>query len=221
MAIFGSYIGKEHALGGESVRVALLDTFVAIVSGLIIFPACFSFGVEANSGPDLIFITLPNIFNHMAGGRFWGGLFFLFLAFAAFSTVIAVFENILSCTADLTGWSRKKSCLVNGIVTAVLSLPCVFGFNVLSSIKPFGNKSNIMDLEDFIVSNLILPTGALIYLLFCTSKHGWGWENFLKEANEGKGLKMAKGLRIYMSYILPVIILLIFLIGIKDKFFAN
>jgi len=217
MAIFGSYIGKERALAGESVRVAALDTFVAIVSGLIIFPACSAFGVEANSGPDLIFITLPNIFNNMAGGRIWGSLFFVFMAFAALSTIIAVFEGIIACTMDM-GVSRKKACLINFILIGVLSLPCVFGFNLLSGITPFGEGSTIMDFEDFIVSNIILPLGSLIYLLFCTSRYGWGWENFVKEANTGKGLKMANWMRFYMAYILPVIILAIFVIGIVDKF---
>ena len=217
MAIFGSYIGREHALCGEAVRVASLDTFVAIVSGLIIFPACSSFGVAADSGPDLIFKTLPNIFNHMAGGRLWGSLFFLFMSFAAFSTVIAVFENILSCCMDLTGCSRKKAAAVNTGLMVLLSLPCALGFNLLSGVQILGG--NIMDLEDFLVSNVILPLGSLVYLLFCVSRQGWGWEAFLKEANSGKGLKMANGLRLYMTWILPFIIVLIFLLGMLDKFF--
>lgn len=219
MAIFGSYIGRERALCGEAVRVAGLDTFVAIVSGLIIFPACSAFGVAADSGPNLIFITLPNIFNHMAGGRLWGSLFFMFMAFAAFSTVIAVFENILSCCMDLTGCGRKRAAAVNAVLMILLSLPCVLGFNVLSGIRPFGAESNIMDLEDFLVSNILLPLGALCYLLFCVSRRGWGWEAFLREANTGKGLKMADGLRLYMTWVLPFIILLIFLLGVKDKLF--
>lgn len=218
MAIFGSYIGRERALTGESIRVAALDTFVAFTSGLIIFPACFSFNVEANSGPDLIFKTLPNIFNNMSYGRIWGGMFFLFMSFAAFSTVIAVFEAIIACVMDM-GVSRKKACIINFVLMTILSLPCVLGFNILSGIEPFGAGSTIMDLEDFIVSNVILPLGSLIYLLFCTSRYGWGWDNFIKEANTGKGMKMAKGLRIYMAYILPVIILTIFVVGIVDKFF--
>ena len=216
MAIFGSYIGKEHTLAGESLRVALLDTFVAIMSGLIIFPACSAFGVNADSGPNLIFITLPNIFNHMAGGRIWGSLFFIFMAFAAFSTVIAVFENILSCCMDLTGCSRKKAALINIFLMILLSLPCVLGFNVLSGITPLGDGSTIMDLEDFLVSNITLPLGSLIYLLFCTSRYGWGWKNFMAEANSGKGIKMLNGLRFYMTYILPIIIVIIFILGIRS-----
>lgn len=216
MAIFGSYIGKEHTLAGESLRVALLDTFVAIMSGLIIFPACSAFGVNADSGPNLIFITLPNIFNHMAGGRIWGSLFFIFMAFAAFSTVIAVFENILSCCMDLTGCSRKKAAFINIFLMILLSLPCVLGFNVLSGITPLGDGSTIMDLEDFLVSNITLPLGSLIYLLFCTSRYGWGWKNFMAEANSGKGIKMLNGLRFYMTYILPIIIVIIFILGIRS-----
>ena len=219
MAIFGSYIGKERSLAGESLRVCLLDTFVAITAGLIIFPACFAFGVDADSGPNLIFITLPNIFNHMAGGRVWGSLFFLFMAFAAFSTVIAVFENIISCCMDLTGCSRKKAAFVNVFLMILLSLPCVLGFNLLSGFEPLGEGTSIMDLEDFLVSNITLPIGSLIYLLFCTSRYGWGWKNFLEEANTGKGLKLRNGLRFYMTYILPIIILVIFVLGIKDVLF--
>lgn len=219
MAIFGSYIGKERSLAGESLRVCLLDTFVAITAGLIIFPACFAFGVDADSGPNLIFITLPNIFNHMAGGRVWGSLFFLFMAFAAFSTVIAVFENIISCCMDLTGCSRKKAAFVNVFLMILLSLPCVLGFNLLSSFEPLGEGTSIMDLEDFLVSNITLPIGSLIYLLFCTSRYGWGWKNFLEEANTGKGLKLRNGLRFYMTYILPIIILVIFVLGIRDVLF--
>lgn len=220
MAIFGSYIGRERALCGEAVRVAALDTFVAFVSGLIIFPACSAFGVDADSGPQLIFITLPNIFSHMSGGRIWGSLFFIFMAFAAFSTVVAVFENIISCCMDLTGCSRKRASAGNTVLIILLSLPCVLGFNLLSGIQPFGEGSNIMDLEDFLVSNIILPLGSLIYLLFCVSKNGWGWEKFTQEANTGRGLRISNVFRFYMTYILPCIILLIFLLGMKDKFFA-
>ncbi len=219
MAIFGSYIGKERALFGEAVNVAILDTFVAIVAGLIIFPACFSFGVEADSGPSLIFITLPNIFNHIPLGRLWGSLFFVFMSFAAFSTVLAVFENIISCGMDLTGCSRRKSAFVNLVLMFLLSLPCVLGYNLWSSITPFGANSTIMDLEDFLVSNILLPLGSLVYLLFCVSRYGWGWENFTKEANTGKGLKIASWMRFYLTYILPFIVIIIFVLGIKDKFF--
>lgn len=214
IAIFGSYIGKERALMGEAVRVAVLDTTVAIASGLIIFPACFAYGVEAGSGPSLIFITLPNVFNHIPMGRLWGSLFFVFMSFAAFSTVLAVFENILSCCNDLFGWSRKKACLLNGIILFVLSLPCVLGFNVWSGFQPLGPESGVLDLEDFLVSNILLPLGSLIYVLFCVSRYGWGWDKFVAEANEGDGLKVAKWMRPYMTYVLPVIVLLIFIMGI-------
>ena len=220
MAIFGSYIGKGRALMGEAVNVAVLDTFVAFTAGLIIFPACFAFNVSPDSGPNLIFVTLPNIFNHMAGGRLWGSLFFVFMAFAAFSTVLAVFENIMSCCMDLTGWSRKKTAAINIVLMILLSLPCVLGFNVWSGFQPFGPGSNVLDLEDFLVSNLWLPLGSLVYLLFCTSRYGWGWKNFQNEANDGGGIKVRDGIRFYVSYILPLIVLVIFVLGIKGKFFA-
>ena len=215
IAIFGSYIGKERALLGEAIHVGVLDTFVAIVSGLIIFPACFAYGVSPDSGPGLIFITLPNIFNHMSLGRFWGSLFFVFMFFAAFSTVLAVFENILSCCMDLFGWNRKKACAINLVLMIALSLPCALGFNVLSGIQPMGAGSTFLDLEDFIVSNLLLPIGSLIYVIFATSRYGWGWDNFVAEANQGKGLKVASWMRFYMTFILPLIILAIFLLGIN------
>lgn len=218
MAIFGSYIGKERSLMGESVNVALLDTFVAFVSGLIIFPACFANGVEPDSGPGLIFITLPNIFNNMPMGRLWGSLFFVFMSFASLSTIFAVFEGIIASTMDITGWSRKKSCLINGIAMFVLSLPCALGFNLLSGIQPFGEGSNIMDLEDFLVSNIILPLGSLIFVLFCVSKKGWGWDNFVNESNKGKGIKVKKFMRPYMTYVLPVIILIVFVVGLVNFF---
>lgn len=218
MAIFGSYIGKEHTLLKESVNIAVLDTFVAIVAGLIIFPACFSFGINPDSGPSLIFVTLPNVFNNMAGGRIWGTLFFVFMSFAAFSTVLAVFENIISCGMDMWGLSRKKSCLINGILLAVLSLPCVLGFNLWSGFMPFGEGSNILDLEDFIVSNLLLPLGSFVYLLFCVTKKGWGFDNYLKEANTGNGWRVSKALKIYLKVVLPALILFIFAKGIIDKF---
>ena len=220
MAIFGSYIGKGRALMGEAVNVAVLDTFVAFTAGLIIFPACVAFNVSPDSGPNLIFVTLPNIFNHMAGGRLWGSLFFVFMAFAAFSTVLAVFENIMSCCMDLTGWSRKKTAAINIVLMILLSLPCVLGFNVWSGFQPFGPGSNVLDLEDFLVSNLWLPLGSLVYLLFCTSRYGWGWKNFQNEANDGGGIKVRDGIRFYVSYILPLIVLVIFVLGIRDKFFA-
>ena len=220
MAIFGSYIGKGRALMGEAVNVAVLDTFVAFTAGLIIFPACFAFNVSPDSGPNLIFVTLPNIFNHMAGGRLWGSLFFVFMAFAAFSTVLAVFENIMSCCMDLTGWSRKKTAAINIVLMILLSMPCVLGFNVWSGFQPFGPGSNVLDLEDFLVSNLWLPLGSLVYLLFCTSRYGWGWKNFQNEANDGGGIKVRDGIRFYVSYILPLIVLVIFVLGIRDKFFA-
>lgn len=220
IAIFGSYIDKTHSLTGEAVRVTMLDTGVALMAGLIIFPACFTYGVSPDSGPNLIFVTLPNVFISIPGGRIWGSLFFIFLLFAALSTVIAVFENILAWWMDLKGWSRKKAVLVNLPLMLMLSLPCVLGFNVLSGFEPLGAGSNIMDLEDFLVSNNILPLGSLVYLLFCTQKCGWGWKNFCAEANTGSGLKFPKWARIYVSYILPLIVLLIFVQGYVSKFFA-
>lgn len=213
IAIFGSYIDKSRSLTGEAVYVTVLDTCVALIAGLIIFPACFAFGVNPDSGPNLIFITLPNIFNAMSGGRIWGSLFFLCMMFAAASTIIAVFENIIAFAMDLTGCSRKKAVLINLVVIIVLSFPCLLGFNLLSGIQPMGAGSTILDFEDFIVSNNLLPLGSLIYLLFCTSRYGWGWKNFTKEANAGEGLKFPKWARIYVSYILPIIVLFIFVQG--------
>lgn len=218
MAIFGSYIGKERSLLGESVNVALLDTLVAIASGLIIFPACFAYGVDVNSGPGLIFITLPNIFNNLPMGRLWGSLFFVFMSFAALSTVLAVFEEIVACTQDLFGWGRKKACIINGILLFVLSMPCCLGFNVLGFIQPMGEGTTIMDLEDFIVSNLILPLGSLVIILFCVLKKGWGWDNYMNEVNTGRGLKMKGFMRGYMTYVLPVLVLALFIIGIVKTF---
>lgn len=218
MAIFGSYIGKERALAGEALNVALLDTFVAFSSGLIIFPACFAYGVEPDKGPGLIFVTLPNIFNNIPLGRLWGSLFFMFMSFAALSTVLTVFEGIIASSIDMFGISRKKACVINGVLMIILSLPCVLGFNVLSGIQPFGEGSNIMDLEDFIVSNLLLPIGSLVFILFCVSKKAWGWENFTKEANTGKGLKVSNILRGYITYVLPVIVFSVFIIGIYNFF---
>ena len=220
MAIFGSYIGKEHSLLGESVRIVVLDTFVAITAGLIIFPACFTYGVDQTSGPSLIFITLPNIFANMALGRLWGTLFFLFMAFAALSTVLAVFENIICCGMELTSCSRRKSSLVNLVLIIALSMPCVLGYNLWAwdGFAVFGGA--VLDFEDFLVSNLFLPLGSLVYLLFCATKYGWGWDNYKKEVNTGKGLKMHDWMRGYLTYVLPVIVLFIFAFGIYDKFFA-
>ena len=206
MAIFGSYIDKSRTLLGESVNIAMLDTFVALVSGLIIFPTCFAFDISPDMGPSLIFITLPNIFNHMVGGRVWGTLFFVFMTFAAFSTILAVFENIISCGMDLFHWSRKKSCLINLVALIVLSRPSVFGYNIWSAIQPLGEGSTILDLEDFIVSNMMLPVGSLVYLLFCVTRYGWGFDHYLKEANTGEGIKMPGGVRFYVTFILPVLL---------------
>ncbi len=218
LAIFGSYIGKEKRLAGEAVSVLCLDTLVAFMAGLIIFPACFAYNIQPDAGPSLIFITLPNVFNHMAGGRIWGGLFFLFMSFAAMSTVIAVFQNIVAFATDLTGCAVKKAVVCNTVLMILLSIPCVLGFNLWSGFMPFGQGSNVLDLEDFLVSNNLLPLGSLVYLLFCTCRYGWGFENFLKEANEGTGLKFPRWAKAYVSYVLPVIILVIFLQGYWAKF---
>lgn len=218
MAIFGSYIGRERSLMGEAVNVALLDTFVAVASGLIIFPACFANGVAVNSGPSLIFVTLPNIFNQIPLGRLWGSLFFVFMAFAALSTVLAVCENIVSCTMDLFGWSRKKACIINCAALLVLSLPCALGSNLLSGVQPLGAGTNIMDLEDFIVSNILLPIGSLVIIVFCVSRYGWGWDKFIAEANEGKGLKVKNWMRAYLTWVLPVIVFALFVVGLLAKF---
>lgn len=218
MGIFGSYIDKKRSLLGESVNIAVLDTFVAFVSGLIIFPACFAFGISPDQGPKLIFVTLPNIFNSMTGGRLWGTLFFVFMSFAAFSTILAVFENIISCGMDLFHWTRKKSCTVNLIALIVLSMPCALGFNLLSSFQPLGEGSTILDLEDFLVSNVILPVGALCYLLFCVTKFGWGFDSYLKETNTGEGLKLPRQIRIYVTYLLPVLLFFLIVKGLIDRF---
>ncbi len=214
MAIFGSYIDRKRSLMGEAVNVAVLDTFVALTAGLIIFPACFAYGVEANSGPSLIFITLPNIFNNMSLGRLWGSLFFVFMTFASFSTVIAVFENIISCCMDLFKWSRKKTCFINCILIFLLSIPCTLGFNVWSGFQPLGAGTGVLDLEDFVVSNLLLPLGSLTYVLFCVTRYGFGWDKFVAEANEGTGLKVANWMRPYCTFVLPIIVLIVFLVGI-------
>ncbi len=220
MAIFGSYISDERRLFGETISIALLDTAVAIIAGLIVIPSCFAYNVNPSEGPGLVFQTLPNIFNSMAGGRIWGSLFFIFMVFAAMSTVVAVFENIISFGMDLWGWSRKKACIINLIAVIILSLPCALGFNVLSGVTPLGEGSNIMDLEDFIISNNILPLGSLVYVLFCTSKKfGWGWDNFIAEANKGKGIAFPKALRIYAKYILPIVLIILWIQGYVSKFF--
>ena len=213
MEIFGSYMGKDHTLAGEGVRICALDTFVAIMAGLIIFPACFSYNVEVNAGPRLIFITLPNVFINMSGGRIWGSLFFLFMTFASFSTVIAVFENIMSFCMDMFGWSRNKAALINCIVILIASLPCVLGYNVWSNLHLIGGR-DVLDSEDFIVSNLLLPIGSLIYLLFCVTKWGWGFEKYCEEANTGDGIKISKKLRPYFQFILPILIVFILIQGL-------
>lgn len=219
LAIFGSYIGKEQRLTGEAMWIMTLDTFVAIISGLIIFPACFSFGINPGSGPNLLFVTLPNVFNAMPGGQFWGALFFLFMLFAAMSTVIAVFENITSCICDLTGWERRKTIRFNIVAIILLSMPCVLGFNHWSGFQPLGPGSGVLDLEDFLVSNNLLPLGSLVYLTFCTSRYGWGWDNFMREADTGKGVAFPKWIRFYATYILPLIVLYIFFNGYYALFF--
>ncbi|OUP03446.1 sodium-dependent transporter [Anaerofilum sp. An201] len=221
LAIFGSYIGRERRLTGEAINVTLLDTSVALMSGLIIFPACSAFGVSNGEGPGLVFVTLPNVFNQMAGGRLWGALFFLFMTFAALSTIIAVFENIISFAIDLWGWSRKKAVAVNAVVITILSIPCVLGFNVWSGFAPLGSGTTIQDLEDFIVSNNLLPLGSLVYLLFCVTRYGWGWKNFTDEANAGEGIRFPKWARGYLTFVLPAIVLVIFVAGYWQKFFAN
>lgn len=218
MAIFGSYIGKERSLMGESVNVAILDTVVAFTSGLIIFPACFAYGIQPDQGPSLIFITLPNVFNHMPMGRFWGSLFFVFMSFAAMSTVLAVFENIMACMMDLFGWTRKKAGIINMVLLFLLSLPCALGYNVWSFIAPLGEGTTVLDFEDFLVSNLLLPAGSFIFVIFCTWNFGWGWKNFIKEADAGKGLRVPNWMRGYMTYILPVIVLAILVIGLISFF---
>ncbi len=220
MAIFGSYIDKDKRLLGESISIAALDTFVAFMAGLIIIPSCFAYNVNPGAGPGLIFQTLPNIFNAMPMGQLWGALFFVFMIFAAVSTVVAVFENILSFGMDLWGWSRRKACLINGIALIILSLPCALGFNVLSGVQLLGEGSTILDFEDFIISNNILPLGSLVYVLFCTwRKGGWGWDNFVEEANTGKGIAFPKWLKVYAKYILPIILFVLWIQGYITMFF--
>lgn len=217
LAIFGSYIGRDRSLTGEAISITVLDTFVALMSGLIIFPAAAAFHVDAGQGPALIFVTLPNIFNQMPGGRLWGSLFFVFMSFAAFSTIIAVFQNIVQFGMDLWGWSRKKTILFNLVLILVISVPCILGFNLWDGIT-FPHIGNIQDMEDFIVSNNLLPLGSMVYLLFCTSRYGWGWDNFIREADAGKGLKFPSWLRLYVTYVLPLIVLVIFTMGYVQKF---
>lgn len=211
MEIFGSYMSKDDTLPGESVKICALDTFVAIMAGLIIFPACFSYGVEPDQGPALIFITLPNVFVNMAGGRIWGTLFFLFMTFACFSTIIAVFENIISFCIDMFKISRTKSVIINAVIILIASLPCVFGFNIWSGFELFGQ--NVLGMEDFLVSNILLPVGSLIYLLFCVTKFGWGFDNYLAECNTGKGMKFARFLKPYFQFVLPILVLIVLVQG--------
>ena len=211
MEIFGSYMSKDNTLPGESVKICALDTFVAIMAGLIIFPACFSYGVEPDQGPALIFITLPNVFVNMAGGRIWGTLFFLFMTFACFSTIIAVFENIISFCIDMFKISRTKSVIINAVIILIASLPCVFGFNIWSGFELFGQ--NVLGMEDFLVSNILLPVGSLIYLLFCVTKFGWGFDNYLTECNTGKGMKFAGFLKPYFQFVLPILVLIVLVQG--------
>lgn len=218
LAIFGSYIEKERSLLGESVHIATLDTLISMIAGLIIFPACFAFNVNPGEGPGLVFVTLPNIFNSMSGGRIWGSLFFIFMTFAAYSTVIAVFENIISFGIDLWGWSRKKASLINVILIIVLSMPCILGFNVLSWIKPLGENTVILDLEDFILSYNLLPLGSLVYVLFCVTRYGWGFDNYMEEVNAGEGLKMPHWLKGYLSWVLPAVIILVLIQGYINVF---
>lgn len=218
MAIFGSYIDKKRSLTGESLNIMVLDTFVAIMAGLIIFPACFAYQVDAGSGPGLVFVTLPNIFNSMSGGQIWGSLFFIFMNFAALSTIIAVFENIISFSIDLFHWSRKKSVVVNLFLIILGSIPTAIGFSILSNLQPLGAGSSILDLLDFLVSNVIMPLGSLVFLFFCTRKLGWGWESFIKEANAGEGISFPTKTRFYITYILPLIVIFIFIFGLIEKF---
>ena len=218
MAVFGSYINKDRSLFGESINVTVLDTLVAVTAGLIMFPACFSYGIDVNAGPSLLFITMPHVFANMGLGRLWGTLFFLFMSFAALSTAFAVYENVIANFMELSGFGRKKTCIICGIGMFILAIPCALGFNVWSGFMPFGERTGVLDFEDFIVSNLLLPTGGIIYVLFCTVKWGWGWDNFIKEADQGKGIKMPVWLKNYMKYFVPLVLLLILVVGLKDFF---
>lgn len=214
MEIFGSYMDRRYSLSGEAARICALDTFVAICAGLIIFPACFSYGVSPDAGPQLIFITLPKVFVNMAGGRLWGMLFFLFMTFASFSTVLAVFENLIAALCEQLGWSRRRACVVGAVGLAILGLPCALGYNVWGALQPLGAGSTVLDFEDFLVSNLLLPAGSLVYLLFCVSRWGWGYDHYLRECNTGSGLRMPRWLKLYFQYILPVLIAVILIRGL-------
>lgn len=214
MEIFGSYMVKDNTLASESVRICCLDTFVALMAGLIIFPACFSFGVQPDAGPSLIFVTLPNVFVNMAGGRIWGTLFFLFMSFASFSTVIAVFENLIAGCIDNFGWSRKKASVINCIFILIASIPCVLGYNIWSDLHFIGGR-DVLDSEDFLVSNLLLPLGSLVFLLFCVTKWGWGFDKYLAEANIGQGIRISKKFKYYFRFVLPVLILIILVQGLR------
>ena len=214
MEIFGSYMSRDYTLAGESLRICALDTCVAICSGLIIFPACFSYGVGPDAGPKLIFITLPNVFANMTGGRLWGTLFFVFMTFASFSTIIAVFQNILACLQESFGWSLKRACAVGTVFILLASVPCILGFNLWSGVQPMGPGSTVLDAEDFLVSNLLLPIGSLIYLLFCVTRWGWGFDNYLTEANTGKGLRLPRWFKPYFSVVLPLLIVFILVQGL-------
>lgn len=218
MAIFGSYIDKDRSLLGETVNITILDTFVAVTAGLIMFPACFSYGIDVNAGPGLLFITMPNVFANMAGGRLWGALFFLFMSFAALSTAFAVYENIIANVMELTGWNRKLTCLISGIGMFILSLPCALGFNKWSDVSILGHGTNIQDFEDFIVSNLLLPVGAIVFMLFCTLKCGWGWDNFIDEVNSGAGIKLPRVLKNYCKFFVPIVLFVIMIIGLVTYF---
>ena len=213
MEIFGSYMSKDYTLGGEAIRICILDTFVAVTAGLIIFPACFSFGVQPDAGPQLIFVTLPNVFVNMTGGRIWGTLFFLFMIFASFSTVVAVFQNLLASCGDMFGWNLKKASVINCIFILLASMPCVLGYNIWDALQIIGSK-NVLDTEDFIVSNLLLPIGSLVYLLFCVSKWGWGFDKYLEETNTGRGFKMPRQLKGYFRFVIPVLIIIVLVQGL-------
>ena len=218
MTIFGSYIEKKRTLLGEAVNVAVLDTVVAVCAGLIIIPACFAYKISPGQGPGLIFVTLPNVFAHMPCGRVWGSLFFLFMSFAALSTVLAVFENIIACIRDYTGWERCTTCALVGTGIAILSVPCILGFNAWAAFQPFGTGTNVLDFEDFLVSDILLPLGTLAFALYCCHRYGWGWEKFLAEANAGEGLRFPRGLRLPCAYVLPCVIVLIFVLGLIRRF---